>query len=245
MQLPTVELEPHAARKAFLEYRTAVRERRGRVRSEPERRALLEDQAIMRAYKAAASGARIIDLPKAIRLGGIVELELGYRRWHPKTDTRAGYSESYTRVVQLPRVAVARADTSWIWSRGIAADGSFELRSQRNPHHRNQRDRMIFQPDTFPTAEARHVDWDSGWRPRAMVPTIPPPLRPEHHLSGYHILFEAEWHVDTTSPPVDPALLKHLGGDLYAVIAAWDLTPVEQAVLAGRQVTEADLGAGW
>jgi hypothetical protein len=35
-------------------------------------------------------------------------------------------------------------------------------------------------------------------------------------------------------PPEDPALLKHIGGDLYAVLAVWNLTELERAVLSGR-----------
>lgn len=35
--------------------------------------------------------------------------------------------------------------------------------------------------------------------------------------------------------PVDPALLKHIGGDLYAVVATWDLTDLERAVLDGHR----------
>jgi hypothetical protein len=31
--------------------------------------------------------------------------------------------------------------------------------------------------------------------------------------------------------PVDPLLLKHLGGPFYVVLAAWDLTDVERAVM--------------
>lgn len=64
-----------------------------------------------------------------------------------------------------------------------------------------------------------------------MVPSVPVWLRPEGHLSEYHILWEAEWEV---APPVDPILLKYVSGPMYAVIAQWDLTPVERAVLEGR-----------
>lgn len=45
------------------------------------------------------------------------------------------------------------------------------------------------------------------------------------------MLFEAEWRPE---PPKDPALLRHIGGDLYSVVAVWDLTELERAVLAGR-----------
>jgi hypothetical protein len=50
------------------------------------------------------------------------------------------------------------------------------------------------------------------------------------------VLWEADWKVHPV-PPGDPALLKHIGGDLYAVVAVWDLTPLEQAVLAARADT--------
>lgn len=68
------------------------------------------------------------------------------------------------------------------------------------------------------------------WRAEAMVPMIPVHLRPSDALDKYHILWEADWK----KVPVDPMLLKRLSGDAWLVVAAWDLTAVEQAVLAGR-----------
>jgi hypothetical protein len=65
----------------------------------------------------------------------------------------------------------------------------------------------------------------------AVVPIVPPQYRPKFKLSNYHILWEADWK----RVPVDPILLKHLGGSLYAVLASWDLTEIEQAVLRGRE----------
>jgi len=34
------------------------------------------------------------------------------------------------------------------------------------------------------------------------------------------------------TPPRDPALIRHIRGDLWAVLAVWDLTELERAVLA-------------
>lgn len=65
----------------------------------------------------------------------------------------------------------------------------------------------------------------------ALVPLVPAPIRPRGALDGYRILFEPKWE---PVPPVDPMLLKHLHGALYVVLAHWDLTPLERAVLAGR-----------
>lgn len=64
----------------------------------------------------------------------------------------------------------------------------------------------------------------------AIVPIIPANLRPAKALHRYVILWEADWE----AVPVDPMLLRHLHGDLYVVLAVWDLTPVERAVLNGR-----------
>jgi hypothetical protein len=48
------------------------------------------------------------------------------------------------------------------------------------------------------------------------------------------ILWEAEWqHV-----PSDPLLLRHITGPLYAVLASWDLTELERAVLSRRLESE-------
>jgi hypothetical protein len=60
---------------------------------------------------------------------------------------------------------------------------------------------------------------------------VPPRLHPRGKLANYHILWDAVW---TPAPPKDPLLLRHLAGQLYAIVGQWDLTPLEQAVLRGR-----------
>ena len=78
--------------------------------------------------------------------------------------------------------------------------------------------------------------WEGQWREwaleaSAIVPIVPAGLHPGPALSNYHILWDAVW---TPEPPRDPLLLKHLAGSLYAIVAHWDLSPLERAVLAGR-----------
>lgn len=68
------------------------------------------------------------------------------------------------------------------------------------------------------------------WRGAAAVPLVPLPLRPKAALDNYHILWEADW----SQAPVDPLLLRKLQGDLWLVLAAWELTAVERAVLEQR-----------
>jgi hypothetical protein len=76
-----------------------------------------------------------------------------------------------------------------------------------------------------------------NWREfEAVVPIVPPDHRPRHgkalyKLADFHVLWEADWQ--PTVAPRDPALLRHLGGDLWVVWAVWDLTELERAVLVG------------
>lgn len=66
-----------------------------------------------------------------------------------------------------------------------------------------------------------------------VVPLIPPRHRPgKNRLHLFHILWEVEaWDL---TPPRDPALVRHVRGDAWSVIATWDLTELERAMLSGR-----------
>ena len=92
---------------------------------------------------------------------------------------------------------------------------------------RNRKAEIVsLQADTFPRF--------NGFKKYAetLVPIVPPQLRPKHKIENYHTLWEVEqW---TPVPPRDPMLLRHLGGYLYAVLAVWDLTDLERAVLGTR-----------
>ena len=65
----------------------------------------------------------------------------------------------------------------------------------------------------------------------AVTPMIPPELRPAPTaMRDHYILWEAEWqHV-----PHDPLLLRRIHGSLFTVVGQWNLTSIEQQVLAGR-----------
>jgi hypothetical protein len=92
-------------------------------------------------------------------------------------------------------------------------------------------------PDGF-TDCGYHVEpgsW-SGEAWCAMVPIVPPKHRPARGFASCQVLFEAEdwaWSRDPDAA-VDPALLRHVGGDIYAVLATWELTELELLVLSGR-----------
>lgn len=200
MDLSTITVPRDEARKAFLEYR-------GAVRQEPNP----EDEAIMRGYKwlASGEGRLLLHLSRTMLAGGMVE----------KTYRRGGEAH----VDRLPALAVARADADFCWI--DTSDGRARFRSQERVHPSNRRD----------VEEIRGWEgfgWSDRWR--AMVPIIPPSLRPKRGLGKYHILWEAEWTLTTPAAPTDPALIRRLAGDLFAVVAVWDLTELERAVLTER-----------
>lgn len=167
-----------------------------------------EDMAILRGYRALAKGHQVIDLPHVIGLGG--EHDNG-----------------------LPRLAIATSDQQFVYcQRDHDGRVTFYPRSRWEMDGRIRRN--IYRCGIALPARDR-LDWSTtNGNMRAMVPPVPPALRPVHKLSGYATLFEVEQWETAPRPPGDPALLKHIGGDLYAVLAVWDLTPLEQSVLMGR-----------
>ncbi len=163
------------------------------------------DQEVMRTYKAIAQGRVIIRALDSIRVAGL---------------GKDG----------LPKLAIARADAQFCWlspdRNGAAGFSISEEAATTWRSARYTRQRIDFPAGTFPGISTQR------WRPRAIVPQVPLPLRPKRGLQNYHVLFEAEWEL---VPPVDPMLLRRVGaGDLWVVCAAWDLTEVERAALAAR-----------
>jgi hypothetical protein len=127
-----------------------------------------------------------------------------------------------------PRLAICRADSLHCWfehSRYISREGYRTVFASKERHARAG-DRVVFAQDFFGRALTNRTF-------RAIVPSIPPRFRPKIALSNFHILWEAEWQ----TVPRDPILLRHLSGCLYAVLASWDLTELEMAVLKARATT--------
>ena len=133
--------------------------------------------------------------------------------------------------LQRPRLAIVRADAKLCWFRctHMARNwgaGRRPIFSASDNWHPPKSQSVVLPRNTF------RIDNDHQTKTlRAVVPTIPPALMPASNLANYHILWEAEWE----AIPVDPMLLKHLGKSLYVVLAQWDLTPLEQAVLRDAQ----------
>jgi len=209
VKLATIDMPRTEARKAFLNYRRAMYAQR-------DEGARAEDEQIMRCYRALALGRQVVDIGDAIKRGGE----------RPRD--------------HLPRLAIARADETHIfvrrWDDGsVTYTGDDILFRWGDRYMAEKKSRVLSVragtlPDLRTEEESRR--WSSRGTQRdgrAIVPVVPPPLRPVKLLKNYHILFEADWQPQPK--PRDPALLKHLGGPIYAVVALWDVSPVEATVL--------------
>lgn len=117
------------------------------------------------------------------------------------------------------KLAIIRADIRHCRGNFGSTVCSFTASRSRNWRGHLRIDRM---PPRPPNANV--------WTADAMVPLIPLHLRPKAALHNYHILWEADW----VRAPADPLLLRRLKGDLWLVLAAWELTAVERAVLEQR-----------
>lgn len=159
---------------------------------------------LMQAYRELAKDRRVIDLAESIKLTGLDE--------------------------QLrPKLAIAPAEAEFGYFRHHYS--RFIFSGRENSHRLNAHLDFVVPNDSL--GQLARTPWTQiQWsRLRAAVPAIPPRYRPLKGLRGYHVLWEAEWE----NVPKDPLLLKRIGvSHLFAVIAQWDLTPVEQAVLRSR-----------
>jgi hypothetical protein len=220
MDVPTIDITARDADLRLDEYRRALK----------TRLATPEDKRAMLLYAAAKRGRKLIDLARVFR--------------ECPVDDRG-----------RPAVAVARAD--WRWCYWNADDSSavkyyfHPNQSWANPRAKNTPTQITLPGN--PVLRNKDHQPNFGRRWKCVVPQVPPQHRPtrkvtgwgapgadgvalfderqvEVPLAGYHLLFEAHW----SDVPVDPYLLRHVAGTVYSIVAEWDLTPVEVAVLAGR-----------
>ena len=176
---------------------------------------------LYRAYKSHAHYAKPVDweIQRAYQLlaqGRLVIKAL-------ESIAAAGLNEK-----KLPKLAIARADAVECRLFARSGEGSATMGVENRWRRSNAAPSKWFDfpPGTFPGIAG-------GWKDYiALVPGVPLHLRPKRGLENYHILWEAEW---SKAIPVDPFLLRRIGkGDMWLVVAMWDLTEVERTALAAR-----------
>lgn len=165
------------------------------------------DQEIQRIYQMIAQGKVVIRAIESI--------------------VKAGVGED-----GLPKLALARANAPRCWlvrNHDFSRRPPVNLRMQTTEIVRRGNGHVVDLPaGAFPELEGVLT-----WQVKVShVPLIPIHLRPKRGIENYHVLYEAVWG---PSPPIDPLLLRRIGlGDVWVVVAGWDLTEVERAAMASR-----------
>jgi hypothetical protein len=128
---------------------------------------------------------------------------------------------------KLPKLAIARADAPWCRLNVVYPQTAVMLSGIEWSNGKTARDKIFkFEANAFPGIVAGKNQH------RAIMPHIPPDIRPKRGIENYHVLWEAVWE---KVPPVDPILLRRVGkSDFFMVLAQWELTEVEREVMRGR-----------
>lgn len=170
-------------------------------------------RVLKEAYYHASKGRKIIDIYQAMKEAGL------------NTD---GW----------PKLAICRADGKECFFRRRKNGAGLFHYEALNRWEGGNRISIRFGEGTFmdlPIAES----WEHEKNERfADIPTIPAKYYPKGNLKRYYILWEVEeWREKTAfpKPPIDPFLLKRISPNLFVVLAEWDLTPLERAVIRGIQ----------
>lgn len=174
------------------------------------RRADEEYEAAVRGYEALAEGAALIDIAVAFR-----DVELDHKA--------------------RPRLAIGRADREQVEFTWVGDRMHFDTRAGFTGQRNETLETMVDRQGGFPGDEYTGARWEL--RGYALVPMIPADVRPPGNRRKWHVLWEVEEWADrpvVALPDRDPLLLQHLTGTLYVVLAEWDLTDLERAVMTGR-----------
>lgn len=206
MELALITMSKVEARTKLSEYRKAL-----------HKRADAEWDAAAKGYEQLAIGRALFCLSDVIRNGGLDD------DWRP-------------------RLAIGRADwreINFLW-RGGSSVASFCKSSSRwssRTVRGEVRDLPMGQVNERRSEDRAYRRDVDVFAPVPMVPAeVANSVRFDRTKT--HILWEVEqWSEKSmlAPPPRDPYLVQHLGGDLWAILAQWDLTELERAVMAGRR----------
>lgn len=141
-----------------------------------------------------------------------------------------------------PKLAIALADVRSVEFRKLELGaGNFTSKGSRWQSYVSD---VALPAKTFPNWKRGMVEQNWGNPPKkeletirkeisTKVPIVPAHLLPEGSLENYYILWEvSEWE----PMPIykDPFLLKRINANAFVVLAEWELTSVEQAIIRGR-----------
>jgi hypothetical protein len=212
MNVTAIQMDPAEAREKLTQYRTVLSNRHSQ-------KIEAEFEAVERAYQELAKGTPLINPFMAI----------GQQGWRPDgrpvlAMARADQTKCDFQVGSNSRIWMEKTGFTGKWA---PCDLVFTARRERWDRQRARNLRITVRATTEPPVDPK--------RGCAMVPLVPAEAYPTRglDLAKHFVLWEVEdWDV---APPVDPMLLRPIGGDLYAVIHQWNLTDIERMVIAGTR----------
>ncbi len=137
-----------------------------------------------------------------------------------------------------PRLAIARANWEEVFfTKKDSGRGFFS--GETDTWYNKHKGDVDIQPNTFQTwTRTKDSDGKDTWQLanstiKTSIPIIPVHLHPEDSLEKYYILWEPkEW--ETIPERKDPILLKRVTENLFAIMAVWDVTGLEQSIIRSR-----------
>lgn len=150
-----------------------------------------------------------------------------------KVMEKAGVNKFYQ-----PRLAIARADWREVFFRK-RDEGRGTFAADNNGWHTSSDGSVSLQPKTFMNwlrqrdATGKESTWSIDKESiKTKTPVIPAHLFPEGKLESYYVLWEPKTWEDLPETK-DPLLLKRITENLFVILAAWDVTELEQSVING------------
>jgi hypothetical protein len=166
-------------------------------------------------------GGKVIDLWEAMKLGGL----------NKDGDPKLAITNADAKRV--------RFNKEYTWQNNVmVADGGifYPLGDAFDSWRRRNNQKIRIPKEFFPEWAKDAKGSIIRQQIETTVPIVPAkilnPLR-SHKLENYHILWEVE---DWKLIPKDPMLLKRITPNMFCVLATWDLTELERAVIRGRMI---------
>lgn len=193
------------AKEEYLKYKEAIKDRKEK-----------QYEDIKKVYLALSKGNKVIDIFDAFKRTGV---------------NKDGE----------PKLSICRADYKTVLFEKESLGGGVFFGSGKEKWLKES---ISVPSGTFPNWEMKkdeHGNPKTGWwdiirqKIETGVPIIPAHLLPNGKLENYHVLWEVkDWH-EPIPPKRDPFLLKRISSNLFSVLAEWDVTDIERAVLRGYQ----------
>lgn len=215
---PLIEMDAAEAAELYKDYAEQIKERGEKTEQ------YLKD--LKQTYYHLSQGRKVIDIFEVFKTSGVREngdpfLGLARADWKKVVFHKMPMgAAAFTNTTNTP--------TNWRGDSQTPA-GSVELPSTTFPSWR-----------TLPIAEdadewAKNHPQTERSKLQSKVPVVPAHILPNGALDNYYILFEVvegQW-AELPVPPVaaDPYLLKRINANAFVVLAEWDITPIEQAIM--------------